>query len=229
MEKISSPNFDERMGVSSPDMLIFHYTGLPTTNDALKRMCDPEAKVSAHYMVDEEGKIIQLVNEEKRAWHAGVSSWQGVEDINSCSIGIEVHNPGHEFDYQPFTEKQIKALKELAGDIVKRHNIEARRVLGHSDVAPLRKQDPGELFPWQLLAQSGIGLWPEKLRKGVFSPDDIPSLQRALRKVGYGIDLTGIEDDQTRAVVMAFQRHWQQEKMNGKADARTVALLQAIF
>ena len=154
-----SPNWDSRGGAPI-DMLVLHYTGMQSGEAALERLCDPAAKVSAHYMIDEGGTVYALVPEEALAWHAGVSYWAGARDINARSIGIELVNPGHEFGYRAFPDAQIGALTELAGAILARHPIPAWRVLGHSDVAPSRKDDPGELFRWEKLAGDGIGLWP---------------------------------------------------------------------
>src|SRR6185437_14636545 len=156
-----SPNQDDR-GVAKVDMLVLHYTGMPSAEAALNRLCDPTAKVSAHYAIDEEGTIYAMVPEDRRAWHAGISYWAGGRDINARSIGIELVNPGHEFGYRAFAEPQIASLITLCRDILARHAIPAWRVLGHSDVAPMRKDDPGELFPWARLAEAGIGLWPTK-------------------------------------------------------------------
>ena len=156
----ASPNFDVRK--TSIDMLLVHYTGMKTAEDSLARLCDGagDNRVSAHYLIEEDGRIHRLVQEEDRAWHAGVSYWAGERDINSRSIGIELQNPGWEYDYHAFPEPQMKAFLDLAKDIVARHHISPFRVLGHSDVAPTRKQDPGELFDWRRLAEAGIGLWP---------------------------------------------------------------------
>lgn len=157
-KKWQSPNFEERKGMVSPSIILLHYTGMPTAQAALERLCDPESKVSAHYLIDEDGSIYAMVDEEKRAWHAGKSVWQGKTDINSHSIGIELVNPGHEFGYRSFPEEQIDALIELCRDISARHQIEW--VLGHEHVAPDRKQDPGELFPWDRLEKEGLGKLP---------------------------------------------------------------------
>ena len=152
-----SPNFDARK--SPPDMVVLHYTGMKTGPEALARLCDPEAKVSAHYLIEEDGRLYTLVAEARRAWHAGVSFWKGERDINAVSIGIELVNPGHEFGYRDFPDAQIAALVALLDDIRGRWDIPDSRILGHSDVAPARKQDPGERFPWQALAKAGHGLW----------------------------------------------------------------------
>jgi len=226
MKEIPSPNFDARD--RAPDMLLLHYTGMPTAEESLARMHDPAAKVSAHYFVDEDGSVISLVAEQSRAWHAGVAFWRGESDINSCSIGIEIQNPGHEFGYRAFPDVQIDSVIQLCKDILSRHDIPANRVLGHSDVAPGRKKDPGELFPWQRLAGEGIGLWPQGINPSSEGEVDIPELQKTLAGFGYDIKLTGENDVQTKRVVMAFQRHWQQEKIDGIADAGTAAILQAL-
>lgn len=154
MSAYTSPNFNERIGYAAPNMIVLHYTGMKTAKDALERLCDPAAEVSAHYVIDEDGTLYQLVDEEKRAWHAGVSKWDGETDINSASIGIELVNPGHEFGYRAFPAAQMEALAKLCKDIMTRHDIQT--VLGHSDIAPERKQDPGELFDWQWLADAGV-------------------------------------------------------------------------
>jgi N-acetylmuramoyl-L-alanine amidase len=182
MAEFSSPNFDERPGGAPIDMLVIHYTGMPTAQDALERMCDADARVSAHYMIDEDGAVHALVPEGMRAWHAGVSSWRGHTDINARSIGIELVNPGHEFGYRPFSEAQMLALIELAGEILIRHPIQSRNVVGHSDIAPSRKTDPGELFDWKRLAAEGIGLWPDDEASFGADPDEIPVM---LREFGY--------------------------------------------
>ena len=156
-----SPNHDARPSGAAIDMLVLHYTGMKTADEALARLCDPEAKVSAHYTIGTDGRVYAHVPEERRAWHAGVSFWAGEANVNGRSIGIELVNPGHEFGYVPFAETQIAALIDLARTILARHPIPPAHVLGHSDVAPGRKMDPGELFPWARLAQSGIGLWPK--------------------------------------------------------------------
>src|SRR5258708_29166259 len=176
-----SPNFDARPMATPVDILLLHYTGMETGAAAVGRLCDPDAKVSAHYTVDEDGTIFSHVREECRAWHAGVSYWAGDRDINARSIGIEIVNPGHEFGYRSFPDAQIEAVIRLAQDIFSRHPIPAERVLGHSDVAPARKLDPGELFPWGELALAGIGLWPQtrKARRPVGFAD-------GLRGFGYG-------------------------------------------
>ena len=158
---LPSPNYDSRGG-ASVDMLVLHYTGMPTAEDAIVRLCDTNARVSAHYVVDEDGLVFQLVEEQYRAWHAGVSGWRGNTNINARSIGIEIVNPGHEFGYRPFPAVQMQAVTALCKAVLGRHSIPARNVVGHSDIAPERKEDPGELFDWVRLAREGIGLWPNR-------------------------------------------------------------------
>lgn len=222
-----SPNFGSRAAGKRPDLLILHYTGMIDTKAALDRLTDPRSKVSAHYLVDEDGTVFRLVDESMRAWHAGVACWEGESDVNSRSIGIELVNPGHEFGYRPFPEGQIASLIELAGDIVGRHAIRPWHVLGHSDVAPERKTDPGELFPWQRLARAGIGLFPEAAP----TPDramSVMQVQETLREIGYDPPPSGIMDDRTRTIVTAFQRHWRASLIDGLADARCCAILRQI-
>ena len=231
---VPSPNHDARkLGI---DMLVLHYTGMKTAAEALARLTDPAAKVSSHYLVYEDGRIDQLVPEARRAWHAGASSWKGVTDINSCSLGIEVVNPGHQFGYRDFPGHQIDAVIALCGDIVARHNIPAARVLAHSDVAPARKEDPGERFPWARLAQSGIGLWvePSPLHAGTAlkagdRSEHVADLQRMLARFGYAADVTNFYDQSTAEIVTAFQRHFRPARVDGIADFSTVATLQRLL
>lgn len=214
----SSPNHDARPG--AVDMLILHYTGMPTGVAALERMCDSDAKVSAHYMIDEDGTVYHLVPEERRAWHAGVSFWAGEKNVNGRSIGIELVNPGHEWGYRPFPAAQIEALIELGHGILARHPIPPRRVLGHSDVAPDRKTDPGELFPWEVLARNGIGLWP------ALKPLEA-DLTTALAAYGYGVPpQVGISLED---VIAAFQRHFRPARIDGVADPECAALLAGLL
>jgi N-acetylmuramoyl-L-alanine amidase len=229
-----SPNHDARPESRAIDMLVLHYTGMTTAEAALERLCDPAAKVSAHYCVDEDGTVIRLVGEGRRAWHAGTAYWRGERDINGCSLGIELVNPGHEFGYRPFSETQIAALTALCRDIVASHPIPPERVLGHSDVAPQRKQDPGELFDWAALAEARIGLWPtadfapsenaETLAPGA-SGTAVIDLQLALDGFGYDVQGTGLYDPATKVAITAFQRHWRQSHVDGIADAETQSLL----
>ncbi len=214
-----SPNFDPRPAGGGIDLLILHYTGMRTALEALERLCDPAAKVSAHYLIDEDGTVARLVAEQHRAWHAGVSSWRGRRDINAASIGIELVNPGHEFGYRPFPEAQMAALEVLARGILARHPVPARHVLGHSDVAPLRKQDPGERFDWPRLARAGIGLWPDFAATGVAAT--LADTQAALAAIGYACPQSGALDAETAAAVTAFQRHYRPERCDGALDAET--------
>ncbi len=218
-----SPNFNERAGVPV-DILLFHYTGMPTAAGALQRLCDPEAKVSAHYTIDEDGTAYRHVDEAKRAWHAGVSCWAGERDINARSIGIELVNPGHEFGYRDFPEAQIAALIALAQGILARHPIPPRRVLGHSDVAPRRKIDPGEKFPWARLAAAGIGLWPEHPRLDISRSIQVPEIQRHLSAFGYDCPASGVLDEDTRLAITAFQRHFRPKLVSGIPDGETAVL-----
>ena len=228
-----SPNFDARTKL--PDMIVLHYTGMQTGEAALARLCDPEAKVSSHYLVEEDGRVFRLVAEERRAWHAGVSFWKGEEGVNHASIGIEIVNPGHEFGYRAFPEAQIAAVIALVADIRTRWEIEDSRIIGHSDVAPARKQDPGELFPWKALAQAGHGVWAEAdpapgepLSEGAEGVG-VFALQAGLTRLGYDCAPTGKFDQNTREVVLAFQRHWVQTRFDGVADGLTRARLMAVL
>ncbi|MEQ1756235.1 MAG: N-acetylmuramoyl-L-alanine amidase [Micropepsaceae bacterium] len=226
-----SPNFDERVGVDGPDILIMHYTGMQSCEAAVRRLTDPAARVSSHYTVDEDGTVYVHVDEAKRAWHAGVSFWRGETDINSHSVGIEIVNPGHEFGYRAFPDAQIEAVIELSKGILSRHRIPARNVIAHSDIAPGRKEDPGELFPWSRFAGQGIGVWVEaahvsgdSLAQGA-QGEAVAALQHDLSRYGYGIDASGAFDEHTKAVVIAFQRHFRPAKFDGVVDAETLDLL----
>jgi N-acetylmuramoyl-L-alanine amidase len=233
---VPSPNADERQG-GPPDMILLHYTGMVDGQAALERLCAPESKVSAHYVVFEDGRVVQCVPERLRAWHAGTSYWAGQTDINSRSIGIEIVNPGHDFGYPPFPLRQIAATISLCKAIHTRWKIPADRVLAHSDVAPSRKQDPGEKFPWELLSESNIGHWvraaPVDLEGVSLKPgersENVRRLQRALKQYGYGIEETGSYGEETRVVLMAFQRHFRQERVDGVADASTLLTLRALM
>jgi len=220
-----SPNHDARPG--GVDMLILHYTGMRSAAEALDRLCSTEAKVSAHYLVDEDGSTWRLVAEERRAWHAGVSSWSGRRDINGVSIGIELVNPGHENGYRAFPEPQMAALEELCRSIVARHPIPPRHVLAHSDVAPERKSDPGERFDWPRLARAGIGFWPD-LTAAAAAPQRIAEIQRLLAAIGYETPQTGVLDAATALVVVAFQRHFRPSCCDGAIDAETRTRIAAV-
>ena len=231
---VPSPNHDAR--TSRIDILLLHYTGMQTAEEALARLTDPAASVSCHYFVYEDGRIDQLVREARRAWHAGASSWKGATDINARSIGIELVNPGHEYGYRDFPFAQIDAVIKLCRDIVARHPIRRERVLAHSDVAPARKKDPGERFPWDRLAAAGVGLWiePAPVDGGrTFSANDkgpeVEKLQKQLARFGYGLKITGGYDDDTRSVVTAFQRHYRPARVDGLADPSTAATLRRLL
>jgi N-acetylmuramoyl-L-alanine amidase len=227
-----SPNHDARTDGTPIDMLVLHYTGMETGEAALARMCDPAAKVSAHYMIEEDGRVFRLVPEERRAWHAGVSFWRGHRDINARSIGIELVNPGHEFGYRDFPPAQMDALAGLARGILARHPIPPRNVVGHSDVAPSRKTDPGERFGWQSLARAGIGLWPRMIAKkhGTVDTDSaIAAAQQLLGLYGYELDVTAVLDENTVQVLTAFQRHFRPACVDGMLDAETMSLIGAVL
>jgi N-acetylmuramoyl-L-alanine amidase len=213
--ELASPNWNERKLPVS--MVVLHYTGMQTAAEAIERLCDPAAEVSAHYLIDEDGTVIRLVDEDKRAWHAGRASWRAITDINSASIGIELVNPGHEFGYRPFPKVQMEALLPLLADIVKRHDIPRANVVGHSDVAPARKQDPGELFDWDLLARYRLTLAkPELTMRLIY--DNPSAFYLALERFGY--DIT-----EPSAAVRAFQRRWRPARIDGKLDGQIGALL----
>jgi N-acetylmuramoyl-L-alanine amidase len=221
-----SPNVDDRPPGCAVDALILHYTGMPSAAAALERLCDPDAKVSAHYLIDEDGSVVQLVPEARRAWHAGVSEWQGRARLNDCAIGLELVNPGHEWGYRPFTEAQYAVCIELCRGILARWPIPPRRVLAHSDVAPARKQDPGELFDWPRLAAAGIGLWPQL---GAGAPRSVRRLQGELARLGYSVPPTGALDEATRLVVQAFQRRFRPARVDGRPDRATLARLDGLL
>ena len=214
-----SPNFDERgLAIS---MIVLHYTGMESAEAAVARLCDPEAKVSAHYVVDEDGRVLRLVDEAKRAWHAGKSHWREIDDVNSASIGIEIVNPGHELGYRAFPAPQIEALIPLVADIKQRHGITRGNVVGHSDIAPTRKQDPGELFPWGQLARLRLAL-PRPTRNLMDPGWSDAGFLLALERFGY--DVT----DKLAAVV-AFQRRFRPELIDGEIDAECRCLLLALL
>lgn len=236
-----SPNWNERpssteKGYPDIDTVILHYTGMPTGREALERLCSAESEVSAHYLIEENGDIYQLVAPERRAWHAGISSWQGRENMNHTSIGIEIVNPGHEFGYRRFSDRQIERLIALLGFLKETFDIPTGRFLGHSDVAPGRKQDPGELFPWQWLAQHGYGVWASdymnnatnNAKKSKLEPDDA-SLKNMLAAIGYGGMSDGLigrsASQSTIDALKAFQRHWHPKKVDGQLDPETEAIL----
>lgn len=217
-----SPNFDDR-GNHKPTIILLHYTGMKTAKEAIDRLSSAESKVSSHYTVDEEGNIFQHVDEKDRAWHAGQAYWQGERNINAVSIGIEIVNPGHEFGYKKFPDDQIKAVINLCHDVMKRNDIEY--VLAHSDVAPDRKQDPGELFPWKELAKNGVGEWPDISDEDMVKGAGLNAAQ-ALKDLGY-------ESFNQEKTLIAFQRHYVpeafQKQMQGQACSLTKARLYALL
>lgn len=233
---ILSPNIEARRAGTKPDILLLHYTGMASADKACAWLCAPESKVSCHYLVDEQGRITQMVDELDRAWHAGESSWAGDDDINSRSIGIEIQNPGHGGGYPDFPVAQMQSVLALSLDICARHDIAPPRVLAHSDVAPGRKIDPGEKFDWAFLHRNGVGHWvtPETVSGGAFlqagdSGDPVMALQGMLHLYGYGIEPTGVYDTRTKIVVEAFQRHFRQNRVDGVADQSTVATLHQLL
>jgi N-acetylmuramoyl-L-alanine amidase len=212
-----SPNCDSRDG-HIIDMLVLHYTGMPSAGAAIERLCDPQAQVSSHYVVDEDGSVYRLMPENKRAWHAGVSYWRGHTNINQRSIGVEIVNPGHEFGYRPFPEAQMQAVKELCDGILQRQSIPARNIVAHSDIAPARKEDPGELFSWEELAEYGVGLFP-------FDPTPHIAVTTELMGLhSYGYDVSDLPK-----AILAFQRHFRPAKLTGEWDEECTALLAALL
>ncbi|MDX3925060.1 MAG: N-acetylmuramoyl-L-alanine amidase [Shinella sp.] len=231
-----SPNHGERADGRKPDMIILHYTGMESAEGALSWLCSDESQVSSHYFVDEEGEVFQLVAESRRAWHAGKSIWKGETDINSRSIGIEIANAGHPGGLPDFPEKQIEAVIELCLDCGKRWNIAPERVLAHSDVAPIRKVDPGEKFPWGRLHAAGVGHWvePAPVMGGRFfqrgdEGQPVEALQTMLSLYGYNTEITGVYSEKTEGDVEAFQRHFRQERVDGIADFSTLETLHRLL
>ncbi|MDE3015563.1 MAG: N-acetylmuramoyl-L-alanine amidase [Pseudomonadota bacterium] len=213
-----SPNFDSRDG-QPVDMLVLHYTGMASAREALERLCDPAAGVSAHYLVEEDGAVHALVPESERAWHAGVSHWRGNSNINQRSIGIEIANPGHDCGYRRFPKPQMEAVARLSKAILARHTIPARNVVAHSDIAPTRKKDPGELFDWEWLAERGIGLWPAASGQ---RPAVSESKEESL--AAYGYDITALP-----AATAAFQRHFRPKTLTGEWDEECEGLLASLL
>ena len=214
-----SPNFDDRTAPIS--MVVLHYTGMQDAQSAIERLCDPEARVSCHYLVDEDGSILRMVPEEKRAWHAGRSLWRGVSGVNDVSIGIEIVNPGHEFGYRPFTPEQMDALIPLVADIVERYDIAPSNVVGHSDVAPSRKEDPGELFDWARLAKVGLAL-PRPTRNLMDPLWTDGGFLLALERFGYDVS-------DKKAAVTAFQRRFRPEHIDGEIEGECRAILLSLL
>jgi N-acetylmuramoyl-L-alanine amidase len=230
---LPSPNQDERAAGTPIDTLILHYTGMQTGAEAIDRLRDPSARVSSHYVVDEDGAVLRLVPETRRAFHAGVSYWRGHRELNGRSIGIEIVNPGHEWGYRDFPVLQLAAVCDLCLAILSRHPIPTRNVVAHSDVAPDRKEDPGERFDWRSLAENGVGLWPEGVpdfgtadaRRDAASLHDV---RAALCDIGYRVAPEGAFDAPLATVLRAFQRHWRPEAITGEADGGTRARLSAV-
>jgi N-acetylmuramoyl-L-alanine amidase len=235
-EFLPSPNHNERRGAAKINCVILHYTGMPTGAAALALLRDPQSQVSSHYFIWEDGRIVQLVAEDRRAWHAGVGVWKGERDINSCSIGVEIVNPGHDGGSPPFPDEQIAAVVALLRDISARHSISPERVLAHSDIAPSRKIDPGERFPWERLWREGVGHWvlPTPvgegaiMRRGQEGPS-VRALQTMLALYGYGVELTGVYDKQTETHIAAFQRHFRTSRVDGEADVSTADTLRRLI
>ena len=230
-------NFSDRPAGEKIDMLVLHYTGMQSGKAALDWLVCEESRVSCHYLVFEDGLTVQMVPESVKAWHAGISNWRGRSNCNTFSVGIEIVNPGHEFGYRAFPDAQIRATSRLARDIVQRNSIQARNVVGHSDIAPDRKQDPGELFPWDRLYRAGVGHWvePEPLETGGLALEQgdagaqVAALQAGLVTYGYGVSESGAFDPATVQAVTAFQRHFRQARVDGVADASTVATLRRLI
>jgi N-acetylmuramoyl-L-alanine amidase len=218
-----SPNHGPRPEPARIDMLVLHYTGMATAAAALQRLCDPDARVSAHYVVEENGVIWRLVPENRRAFHAGISCWEGESDLNAVSLGIEIVNPGHEWGYHPFPEAQMASVERLCRDLVARYAILPHRVVGHSDIAPERKSDPGELFDWARLARAGIGIWPpaKPVPRG-FTIDPADSL-RDLSSIGYCATA-----ESQKPALAAFQRRFRQSCCDGRLDVETAVRLSEV-
>lgn len=242
-----SPNYDAR--AHAIDLVVLHYTGMQDAEAALRRLTDAEpvagaypgpwqdtsidpkaplGRVSSHYVIDERGAIYRIVDEEKRAWHAGQSSWQGKSGVNSRSIGIEIVNGGHDFGLPEFPNPQIEALIALLRDILARRGLDASRVVAHSDIAPGRKLDPGEKFPWRRLAEASVSIWPEPVAMQAPATPDPGAIQRELAAFGYGVEKTGVWDDPTRLALEAFQRRFRPARVDGVADEETQMLLAAL-
>jgi N-acetylmuramoyl-L-alanine amidase len=227
-----SPNVNPRPQGAAVDLVVLHYTGMEDGPSAIKRLRDPEARVSCHYVVEEDGRVFRLADESMRAWHAGVSFWGGISDVNSHSIGVEIVNGGHDFGLPDYPPAQIAALIDLLSDILDRRGLNPIRVVGHSDVAPARKDDPGEKFPWTQLHAAGVAIAPkieEHSRQVVYAPGaedaGVAGVQEALAAIGYGVAANCVLDDATQSVVRAFQRRFRQDKIDGALDLQTLALI----
>lgn len=236
-EVVPAANVEPRRDVTTPTMLVLHYTGMVNAAKAIEWLAAAQSKVSCHYVIDENGRITQLVPEALRAWHAGVSCWAGETDLNSASVGIEIHNPGHELGYWDFSEAQMRAVEHLSLDVVTRNDIAPRRVLAHSDIAPQRKIDPGEKFSWERLYRAGIGHWvsPSPCRTGSLSlglgdqSAGVLAVQRLLAEYGYDCPLTGTFDELTEKVVRAFQRHFRPAHCDGRVDLSVLSTLERLI
>ncbi len=230
---LPSPNHAARPDGVPIDTLVLHYTGMKSAREAIERLRDPKAKVSSHYAVDEDGTVWRLVAENRRAAHAGVSFWRGHSGLNDRSIGIEIVNPGHEHGYRDFPVLQLVAVCDLCLSLLSRHPIDARNVVAHSDIAPDRKEDPGEKFDWQGLAREGVGLWPQGVPDlgtggAVRDAASLRDVRAALGDIGYRVAAEGALDPALSTVLRAFQRHWRPEAVTGQADAGTLARLLAV-
>jgi N-acetylmuramoyl-L-alanine amidase len=233
IRNLPSPNQDDRPDGMPIGTLILHYTGMQSAQAAVDRLRDPDARVSSHYVVDEDGAVLRLVPEARRAFHAGISYWRGNIELNARSIGIEIVNPGHEWGYRDFPVLQLSAVCDLCLAILSRHPIPQRNVVAHSDVAPDRKEDPGEKFDWEGLARNGVGLWPFDVPDFGMAPGpndaaDLRDLRHALSTIGYRVAPDGPMDPALGTVLRAFQRHWRQEAVTGQADQGTVARVRAV-
>jgi len=231
-----SPNFNQRPQDAEIDMILVHYTGMRSEGESITRLLDPNSKVSTHYFICESGKVIQMIDDELRAWHAGLSEWRGQKNVNDFSIGIELSNPGHEYGYRDFTKSQIDSFIDLTTDLKEKYNIQNHRILGHSDVSPDRKMDPGEKFDWEFLASHQIGLWLKEREKkselvNEFKDDDgsitlpIRTAQVNLKEIGYSVNVNGKFDEITKKVVIAFQRHFCPKNLSGTLDRETFSLI----
>jgi N-acetylmuramoyl-L-alanine amidase len=238
IEEQLSPNMDDRPEDVNINVLVMHYTGMKTATDALQRMCDPAFKVSAHYIIYEDGRIVRLVPEDKRAWHAGISCWHGRASLNDTSIGIEIVNPGHEWGYRSFPSEQMESVLALSKEIMERHQIIPNNVVGHSDIAPTRKEDPGELFNWPWLAENGVGLWPK--RRMMWGKDTVLcklgddnqyvlNMQKSLRQYGYFIRTDGYFGPVTEKIVKAYKRHFVPEHLNVLWDKLSQARIENLI
>jgi N-acetylmuramoyl-L-alanine amidase len=227
-----SPNFGERRGPARPDMIVLHYTGMGTGPMAEDWLCDTCSEVSSHYLVHEDGRIVQMVREADRAWHAGASFWRGRTDINSASIGIEIVNPGHPGGCPPYPGDQMEAVIALCRDIVSRHGMGPGAIVAHSDIAPARKADPGEHFPWVLLGEAGLAHYVAPVGEPgspLPLPGEVGRAQHMLAAYGYGIEATGRMDEQTAMVLKGFQRRFRPARVDGLLDRSTFDTLAALL